>query len=93
VRPSLWLLAAQSLRLIVPGLAWLLSLGLSVNLVLHEGKAPPDPQEVLVRLGAHGRPPHLALNVLTLVPLLALLVWQRRSAATATERPADATAA
>jgi hypothetical protein len=78
VAASLWLLSLQAVRLIIPGVAWFVTLGWSVNLVLYSGGEPePDGLETVVTFGGHERPSYLAINLLALVPLLALALWRR----------------
>jgi hypothetical protein len=78
LRPSLWVLALQSVRLVMPGFVWLLALGWSVIVVLYSGGRPePDGLELWVMLGHNDRPGYLAVNLLSLVPLAALGLWWR----------------
>lgn len=76
--PSVWVLALQSVRLVMPGFVWLVALGWNVLLVLHSGGEPlPDGQEWLVMLGHTDRPGYFALNLLAFTPLVALALWWR----------------
>lgn len=78
VSASIVLLVLQSVRVIVPGLAWAVTLGWSFTLVLYAGKGVErDGLDVLIYLGHHDQPSYLALNLLALIPAAALGLWQR----------------
>lgn len=78
VSPSILLLVLQSVRLVVPGIAWAVALGWSFTLVLYAGNGVVrDGLEVLVYLGHHDQPAYLAVNLLALIPAAALALWKR----------------
>jgi hypothetical protein len=78
VVPLTWLLALQSIRLAIPGVVWLASLGWTVVFVLYAGGSPqPDGQDIAVLLGSHPLGAHLGLNLLAFIPCLALMIWRR----------------
>lgn len=84
----LWVLGLQSFRVVFPGVVWLVSLGWTANLVLYlSGQTHPDAQGIAVFFGSHDFGSHIALNLLTLVPFIALLMWRRRAAVTAGAQP------
>jgi hypothetical protein len=81
VLPLAGLLAVQSVRLAIPGLVWLVSLGWTLNVVLYaRGAAQPDSQDIAVLVGSHALGAHVAINIITLVPCAALLLWRRAAA-------------
>ena len=86
-RLSLVALAAQSVRLSLPGLVWLVGLGWTINFVLYEGQGvTPDGQDIAAWIGHHEYAAYFAINVPALL-LFALMLgwWNRRSSAVAAE--------
>jgi len=93
VMPSVWLLLAQSAHAITPMFSWALSLGWSMDIVLYSGGEPGlGAGETFVAFGDPGRPTQLEVNLLAVIPLLALALWHR-SALVATRAASGAPAA
>jgi hypothetical protein len=87
VRWSLWVLAPQAVRVAVPGVVWLVSLGWTANLVLYAGRAPqPSGEDLAVKLGGHPLGAHLAVNAVAALPWIGLLLWWRAARARAASK-------